>query len=1015
MRRRLAAVVITIVILALTYGLMVQFLFAKDKKLPLAGGGQMDLTAWRFAGDGVIPLDGEWQFYPDELLSSAAIRDRVNREGAPGTATIHVPGSWSKQMETLGKATYRLQVRVGAGDAGKIFGLKTLSLQMSNRILVNGIEVGSSGIAADKLMYRAGNKPYVSYFTLQPGWNEIVVQVANYDFQASSGIMNSISFGYSDQISRLRDSGIIHDLITIACFLIIGLYFIGLYAQRKEDHSLLYFGLVCLLLATFSSTRGERLLLILFDYVPYWLYIRLQAVSVYGVSISFFLYVYTAFRPYCSQRMVYAGVAVGVCLTAWALVFIDFTNTTPMLLITTVYGTLPYMYTTYVLVLAALHRAEGSVYLVISALALNHYSMIQSLNVYSNVALYSTVPFEVFLVLLMLALMMSLRFSNAFKKVEQLSVQLMNVDKLKDEFLFRTSHEFKAPLQSVITISQSMLEDPRHPLAPEQSEKLELVLSVTKKLSQLVFDILDLSKLKQGDLMVNPIAVDVRSTVEMVLRIFSYLTAGKDVQLINSVPEQLPNALADENRFRQILNNLVDNAVKYTDRGTIEVLAVEQDGWLEISVQDTGSGIAPDELQHIFEPFQSFESTPAHSFGLGLSIVKQLVELQHGRITVASVKGKGSVFTFSLPVAGPAERAELGTAHAQLKYQAPEYSFTTPYVLGSHAGEQTILIADDHYANLKILIDALEPLGYNLIAVQNGFEAVEQIEQLNSIDLVILDLMMPGMSGYDVCKTIRRTYSLLEMPVLMVTTAVEPQDKVAAFEAGANDFLPKPFDTTELKARVKGLLLMKDTLGQAIKMEMAFLQSQIKPHFLYNVLNTIVALSYTDEEKSRKLTIDLADYMRGSFRFSNTQKRTSFGQELSLIRSYVEIEHARFKDRLRVEYDIEESMQGVSIPPLLLQPLVENAIRHGIGSRTEGGTVTISARAEENHYCFEIADNGVGIEPERLQQLLRQESGTTYGVGLRNIMKRLKYEYNTELRMESLPAIGTRVIVQIPL
>lgn len=149
--------------------------------------------------------------------------------------------------------------------------------------------------------------------------------------------------------------------------------------------------------------------------------------------------------------------------------------------------------------------------------------------------------------------------------------------------------------------------------------------------------------------------------------------------------------------------------------------------------------------------------------------------------------------------------------------------------------------------NIPYLFDApLEPFGYNVIAVKNGYEALEQISQRHKIDLVILDLMMPGMSGYEVCQEIRKTYTLLELPVLMVTAAIQPQDKVAAFEAGANDFLPKPFELAELKARIGSVLAMKESLAKAVDLEVAFLQSQIKPHFLYNVLNSIVALSYTD-------------------------------------------------------------------------------------------------------------------------------------------------------------------------
>src|SRR5690606_7810226 len=157
-----------------------------------------------------------------------------------------------------------------------------------------------------------------------------------------------------------------------------------------------------------------------------------------------------------------------------------------------------------------------------------------------------------------------------------------------------------------------------------------------------------------------------------------------------------------------------------------------------------------------------------------------------------------------------------------------------------------------------------------------------------------------------------------------------------------------------------------------------------KPHFLYNVLNSIVATSYTDIERSRQLTVDLADYLRGSFRFSHTENRIAFREEFSLIRTYVDIEQARFRDRIRFEYDIADEIYSVHIPPLLFQPLVENAIRHGIGDRVEGGTVTITAAAELGEYRFVIADDGVGIERGLLSKLLESGSERRRGVGLLN-------------------------------
>ncbi|MGG4144217.1 ATP-binding protein [Paenibacillus algorifonticola] len=1013
MRKKVSAALITLSLLIATYVMLLTYSSMDQKPMPAAVNGGMDLTAWNFEEDGAVRLDGQWEFYPDQLLTQQhSLSTAIAGELTP--AMIQVPGSWLNQMDTIGMATYRLQLQIG--DSGAVYGLKTASILISNRLIVNGNIVGSSGNPADKQHYKALNKPYVSYFTLQPGWNEILVQVANHEFRVGSGIGESLLLGKAEQITGLRDRATAHDWVALTAFLIMGLYFIGLFSQRRNDFSLAVFGFVCVCIAVFTSVSGERVLFDAVGPLPFWLYFRIQMVSTVGVGVGFFLYVYTAFRPYCFKWLTRGGLASGVILALLNIGFASQLSTGLFRQMTSLYVTISLLYATYVFVYTALHKVAGSGYLVVAAMALNALVLNQNMNVYFGVPIYVLPPIEPFLVLLMLALLMSLRFSNAFKKIEELSGQLLQADKQKDDFLARTSHEFKTPLHGVLNISQSMLGDVAHPPTAEQREKLQLITDITRKLSQLVYDILDLSRLKQGEMRIVPAPIDVRSVAEVQVRFYSYLCTENHIQLVNHVPAQLPSAFADENRLSQVIGNLLDNAIKHTKSGRIVITGREQGGKLEIAVHDTGEGIEPQDLPFIFEPFKSLEGAQHRGFGLGLPIAKQLVELQKGTLSVASTPGVGSTFTFTLPIADQRREATLSSSYSspQAMLKEPEYSFTTPYYT-NQSGKHTVLVVDDQYVNLKVLLDALQALDYHVIAVKNGNEALEQIDQSGRIDLVILDLMMPGMSGYEVCQEIRKRYSMLELPVLMVTAAFQPQYKVAAFQAGANDYLPKPFDLEELKARIGSMLAMKESLGRAVHLEVAFLQSQIKPHFLYNVLNSIVASSYTDVERARKMIVDLADYLRGSFRFSNAEERIGFAEEFSLVRTYVEIERARFKDRIRFEYAIDEAAYGLQMPPLLLQPLVENAIRHGIGDRLEGGMVKMTAEQSDGKWRFVVADDGVGIAPERLKTLLeRADTDEPQGVGLRNINKRLKYEYGVSLELESELGRGTKVTICIP-
>lgn len=218
------------------------------------------------------------------------------------------------------------------------------------------------------------------------------------------------------------------------------------------------------------------------------------------------------------------------------------------------------------------------------------------------------------------------------------------------------------------------------------------------------------------------------------------------------------------------------------------------------------------------------------------------------------------------------------------------------------------MIADDDHINLKVLIDILAKENYAIIAVDDSRQVFEQLTLHPDIDLLILDIMMPNLSGYEVCQQIRKNYSSAELPILMLTAAIRPEDLLAAFQSGANDFLHKPLDTAELKTRVRNLILLKESAETAIKMETAFLQAQIKPHFIYNVLNSILSLSYLDLDKARIMITDFATFLRSSLAFENTNSLIPLEQELLLIQAYVNIHQTRYPDQLEWEIQMEEPL-----------------------------------------------------------------------------------------------------------
>lgn len=206
---------------------------------------------------------------------------------------------------------------------------------------------------------------------------------------------------------------------------------------------------------------------------------------------------------------------------------------------------------------------------------------------------------------------------------------------------------------------------------------------------------------------------------------------------------------------------------------------------------------------------------------------------------------------------------------------------------------------------------------------------------------------------------------------------------------------------------------LKTSVKRTREAEIAFLRAQINPHFLYNALNSIASLCGSAPDKAEEVVVELSQYLRHSFDFKRMDAMSTLTKELELLEAYLYVEKTRFGERLKVEYDIDETLD-IPIPPLILQPLVENAVKHGLMDNISGGTVTISIKRQAQAAVFTITDNGVGMDVGKLGELL-QENPKDSGIGVWNINQRLKMLYNIELKVISQKGYGTQVTFALPL
>ncbi|WMT40855.1 ATP-binding protein [Paenibacillus sp. D2_2] len=612
----------------------------------------------------------------------------------------------------------------------------------------------------------------------------------------------------------------------------------------------------------------------------------------------------------------------------------------------------------------------------------------------------------------------------------KLTEKLKKEDKLKDQFLANTSHELRTPLHGIMNIANTILTKEQQKLDQTSLKNMNLLITISRRMSYLLDDLLNVARLQEHRITLQKEPLEIQAIVPGIFEMLRYMVEDKPIRLDMHIAESLPAVTADEKRLVQILYNLLHNAIKYTEEGNISVSAEVKDGRVLIQVSDTGVGIDKETQSRIFLPYEQgmYGINDGRGIGLGLSICQQFIALHGGTLSVRSESGKGSVFSFDLPLASSSDTPE---SHSSPHHQETANRFKEDYaelvLPDTSIGELTetgmspalldgapvhILAVDDDPVNLNVLAGILSMDPYCITKAHSAQEALKLLGS-RQWDLVIADVMMPYMSGYELTQRIRVNYSVSELPVLLLTARSQPADIYTGFLSGANDYMSKPVDAMELRYRIKALTTLKRSINERLRMEAAYLQAQIHPHFLFNTLNSIMALSEVDSEKMIKLGDAFASFLRISFDFLNTGELVPLSHELQLVEAYLYIEKERFGDRLSIVWEAREDIH-LMLPPLSIQPLVENAVRHGLLRRLKGGTVRISIVQQKSDTLIEVCDDGNGMDQDIIDQLLNPIMKGKSGIGVTNTHRRLIQLYGQGLSISSKPGEGTTVSFIVP-
>ncbi|WP_422123824.1 ATP-binding protein [Planococcus sp. X10-3] len=510
------------------------------------------------------------------------------------------------------------------------------------------------------------------------------------------------------------------------------------------------------------------------------------------------------------------------------------------------------------------------------------------------------------------------RDKKTMQKLQFEVESLRQADARKNELLEVTSHSLRTPLYGMIGIAEKLMEESVTRLNENQTKQLDLIVNHGKRLAQKITDITDFSRIKQNILDIHVEPVSINRLLDEVLEVCRPLLKGTEIRLYETLPQNLPDALADPYRTQQILYNLIDNAIKHTEQGEIVVSAKRSDNQLAITVRDTGCGIDAERLKYLFDPMNQRENK---SSGIGLHISKRLIELHGGWLKAESVKGEGTTFTFTLPVYNE-EIIESDREDYNMIEEISMEELTESLSSRLKSSKKVrVLVVEKEPIDRSILISQLQKENYTAVGTGAGSEALK-IMETEQIDIVILDWDLEDMSGNELCRKIRQKFILTEVPILMLSTKVDVKEKMDAFSSGANDYLIKPCDKEEFLLRVDTLANLR-SLTQEITNMNYVLERNVKEKTMALEITNMNLITVNDEiqeiEKSRNEMLSSISH--------------ELGTPITLIHSYIQAVKESLIDEKNPRY-----LDMIHKKLVLLERLTEDLVELG---KYKSGNMTL--------------------------------------------------------------------------
>ncbi|ADQ13998.1 histidine kinase [Halanaerobium hydrogeniformans] len=969
-----------------------------------------------------------WEYIPGDLPSG---RDNIyNFDLAEGWQSYQ-PGDTIEQSTDYSYIWLRVKLPDYDIDNPTLYlpGVLAIEYPFPYQLYLNGDQIYENGSLEGKLRLPEN---YHSLVSLPQNWQDKYLYFRFYNnnrqFTIGEEIIASIS-SYQNLIDDLFSRAPI-GLIFALIYLLLGIFAGIIYFFRLNEKIYLYLALF-LLATSIYTILYNQIFSVVFNQWNYSFYlIYYFSIFVLAGSFSFLIS-----QIISSKEFLYKAIGYSYLITLVLAVFSYLLHPPSMFTFLKFYNISIIIFSIFtfaqILKIFLVDKEELSKEILILLTTISFLGIIALILVFDMLAVqydiqifrdqfdllsYNLLSYGIFFVVLSLLFIVGRRFSAVYtdlvqysEKLEEANKNLSKLDHFKDKFITTTLKEFKLPLYNIISAAESVIRNNVKALTVDSKKDLAGIIKGGQGLNYLFDSFIDYADIKKGTIESETEDLELNQIIDYIIEFFKPMLSEKDIKVENNIEKEKFIIVADKGQLIQAIYNLLEYVTVSIDSAEISFMAEKANNKIKIKLKIEANKILFKYKSDILDiEGDSLFITDLND--LRQFIIQQLIKKQGGDFEVEKLANRSLLFTISLPGLSYDNYQEVPEIVDSIRSETIEKENKLKY--SPNNSKETILIIGEKSSDIEFLKNILIVEDYNIQFVDKKEDIKDILNE--EVALIIINLFSLDQSTLKLCKIIRDDYMLFELPILVVLARSEPDYLIQGFEIGINDFIQKPFTSSELKAKVRNMVILKEKVKDSIQQKQNFLRAQIKPHFLYNTLGAIAYLCENNPAKASKLVLELSSYLRYSFDFDSLNKQVSIKKELELIDFYLNIQKARFGDKITVKYNLAADLI-FTVPPLIIQPLVENAVKHGLLSRENGGNLEICISELKDYFEIKVIDDGPGMSEEELKHyLLKNDNKEREKVGLKNINHRLKRIYNQQLEVENTKRAGTTIKFKIP-